>query len=151
MKDLWQFLSSTPPDPAMGVTLWVGFRQEIIGWLLASVLVTAAVVIGLYAWSSRKLTIRVPSDPFRPFTPLRWLWLAFVPGVLLTIVYILRYSRIFPLARISAVGGAVTAGLTAVLFTYLISQIAIWMPGITPLKFLYHPRWPWRLFSGRAA
>lgn len=148
---LWNFLASLPPDPAMGIDLWLGFRQEIIGWLLVSVLVTVVAIVAGYYWASRKLTIRVPLDPFRPYTPMRWLLLSVLPGVVITIVYVIRYASLFPLARVPAVGAAVMAGITTALITYVIAQVAIWMPGVTPLKFLYHPRWPWRLFRRRAA
>lgn len=151
MRDIWNFLASMPPDPAMGIDLWLGFRQEIIGWLLISVLVTVAAIVGIYSWTSRKLTVRKETDPFLPYTPMRWLLLSVVPGVVITVVYVIRYASLFPQARVPAVGAAVMAGITTALVTYVIAQVAIWMPGITPLKFLYHPRWPWRLFRRRAA
>jgi len=151
MRNLWNFLASMPPDPAMGIDLWLNFRQEVIGWLLISVLMTVAAIVGIYYRASRKLTVRMPPDPFRPYTPMRWLWLSVVPGFIITVVYVVRYAGLFPLARVPAVGAAVIAGITTALVTYVIAQVAIWMPGITPLKFLYHPRWPWRLFRRRAA
>lgn len=151
MRSVWNFLASLPPDSAMDASRWLGFRQEIIGWLLVSVLVTVTAIVGIYYWASRKLTIRVPPDPFRPYTPMRWLWLSVFPGVLITVLYLSRFGFLFPGARVPAVGAALMAGITTALVTYVVAQVAIWMPGITPLKFLYHPRWPWRLFRRRAA
>lgn len=151
MREFFQFLAAMPPEPGMSLDLWLGFRQEIIGWFLGSVLVGAAGIVGVYSWSSRQLTVREPGDPFRPFTPIRWLWFSVIPGFVVVLVYLIRYGAIFPFARISAVGGSVTAGLAAALFTYLVAQVATWLPGVTPLKFIYHPRWPWRLFRRRAA
>jgi hypothetical protein len=51
---------------------------------------------------------------------------------------------VFPQVQISPVGGAMTAFLLTTLGTYLIAQLLIWLPGITPRKLLYHPRWLWR-------
>lgn len=149
MKNLYAFWVSQPPDPTMSYDLWLGFRNEVFGLLVGCVLAGAAVIIGLYIWQSRKLTIRSPRDPFVRFVPMRLLWLAFLPGIVVGIVYAVRYAKVFPFAQISATGGAVGAALLSAFGTYVIGQVAMWLPGVTPRKFLYHPRWPWRLLSRR--
>lgn len=149
MNKLYAFWVSRPPDPAMSYDLWLGFRNEVFGLLVGCVLGGAAMIIGLYMWQSRKLTVRSPRDPFVRFVPMRWLWLAVVPGIVVGVVYALRYGEVFPSAQISSMGGAVGAALLSVFATYVIGQVAMWLPGVTPLKFLYHPRWPWRLFARR--
>lgn len=149
MNKLYAFWVSRPPDPAMSYDLWLGFRSEVFGWLVGCVLAGAAVIIGLYMWQSRKLTVRTPRDPFVRFVPMRWLWLAFLPGTVVGVIYALRYAEVFPFAQITSTGGAVSAALLSAFGTYLIGQVAMWLPGVTPRKFLYHPRWPWRLFARR--
>ncbi len=151
MNKLYAFWISRPPDPTMSFDLWRGFRAEAFGWLVGSVVVGAAVIVGLYMWQSRKLTVRSPQDPFARFVPMRWLWLSALPGILLGAIYAVRYAAVFPLAAISSVGGAVSAALLSAILTFAIAQISMWVPGVTPRKFLYHPRWPWRLFARRRA
>ncbi len=149
MKELQAFWVSRPPDPTMSFDLWRGFRTEVFGWLVGSVLVGAALIIGLYMWQSRKLTVRSPRDPFARFVPMRWLWLSALPGIVAGVIYAIRYATVFPSAAIGSMGGALSAGVISALTTFAISQIAMWLPGVTPRKFLYHPRWPWRLFARR--
>jgi hypothetical protein len=149
MNKLYAFWVSRPPDPAMSYDLWLGFRNEVLGWLIGWVVVSAAIIIILYMWQSRKLTVRTPLDPFVRFVPMRWLWFAVVPGIVVGIIYVLRYEDVFPQAQISPIGGAVGAALLSTFLAYAIGQIAMWIPGVTPRKFLYHPRWPWRLLARR--
>lgn len=149
MNKLYAFWVSRPPDPTMSFDLWRGFRTEVFGVLVASVLIGAAMVIGLYMWQSRKLTVRSPRDPFLRFVPMRWLWLSVLPGIVAGVIYAVRYAAVFPLAAISSVGGAVSAAVISALATFAIAQASMWLPGVTPRKFLYHPRWPWRLFARR--
>ena len=39
------------------------------------------------------------------------------------------------------------AVLAVAFLTLLLVQLASWVPGVTPRKVLYHPRWPWHLFD----
>lgn len=151
MNKLFAFWISRPPDPTMSFDLWRGFRAEVFGWVVGSVLVGAALIVLLYMWQSRKLTVRSPGDPFTRFVPMRWLWLSVLPGIVSGIVYAVRYAAVFPGAAISSVGGVVSAALISAIITFVLAQISMWLPGVTPRKFLYHPRWPWRLFARRRA
>ena len=149
MNKLYAFWVSRPPDPTMSFDLWRGFRTEVFGWLVGSIVFGSVLIVGLYMWQSRKLTVRSPQDPFARFVPMRWLWLSSLPGILIGAIYAVRYTAVFPSAAISSVGGAVSAALLSALITFAIAQISMWIPGVTPRKFLYHPRWPWRLFARR--
>src|SRR5262245_21032507 len=148
MDKLLLFWMATPPDPKMDYLLWIGFRQDMSGWFLGIVLVVVAIITLSYCWMSRRLKIRNPGDPFRPFTPMGLLGLAAVPGIFMWILYGIRYTKIFPDARISFMSGAPIA-VWAVFLTYLMAQLLIWLPGITPPKYRYHPRWPWQIFWNR--
>jgi hypothetical protein len=151
MNELQAFWVSRPPDPTMSFDLWRGFRSEVFGWLVFWVLAGAALIIGLYMWQSRKLTVRSPRDPFARFVPMRWLWLSALPGIVTGVIYAALYAKTFPTAAVGSVGGAVSAAGLATLSAFAIAQVAMWLPGVTPRKFLYHPRWPWRLFARRRA
>lgn len=145
LQSLQTFWISTPPDPAIPFTLWRGFRQEIFGWMILAAIGGVALIILLYVIWCRKIVIRAPVDPFAPFTPVRWLLMAFISGLAAGMTYAIRYRVLFRDASISPVGGAMVALLLVTLATYLIAQALIWLPGITPRKLIYHPRWLWRL------
>ena len=145
LQSLQSFWMSTPPDPAIPFTLWRGFGQEVLGWMSGSSLFFIALTVVLYwAWC-RKIVIRTPFDPFAQFTPMRWLFLSFAAGTTSGIAYAVRFHSVFPTTLISPIGGAMTMFFLATLVTYLAAQLVIWVPGITPRKLIYHPRWLWRL------
>ncbi len=144
LQSLQTFWMSTPPDPSMPLRLWKSFGQEILGWIAAASLCGVALIILLYWLFARRIVIRSPLDPFGPFTPVRWLFLSFAVGLIPGVAYVLRYRSVFSDVLISPVGGAVTAFLLTTFATYLVAQLLIWLPGITPRKVLYHPRWLWR-------
>ncbi len=151
MSNLLDFFRNIPPFPGMNLVDWQAFRGEIWAWLIGLCLITAVAIVGLFVWHSRKVKIRVPQDPFLPFRPLRWLWLAAVPAVLVAIVYLARFLALFPLVSPSPAAGAVGTALVAGFATYALAQLGIWIPGITPAKFRYHPRWLWWLFQRKGA
>ena len=145
LQSLQTFWVSTPPDPSIPFILWRGFRQEILGWMSGAVLVGVALIVLLYGLWCRKILIRTPLDPFVNFTPVRWMFLVFASGLVAGIAYAVRYGLVFRDALISPVGGAMMAFTLTTLSTYVIAQLLIWLPGITPRKLIYHPRWLWRL------
>jgi hypothetical protein len=144
LQGLQDFWISTPPDPAIPFMLWRGFRQDILGWISGISLVSVALILLLYVLWCRRIVIRTPLDPFAPFTPARWLFLSFASGLAVGIAYAVSYSLAFRNALISPAGGAMAAFALATLVTYVIAQLLIWIPGITPRKLIYHPRWLWR-------
>jgi hypothetical protein len=145
LQSLQTFWISAPPDPAIPFILWRGFRQEMFGWMSGATVVGVALIILFYVLWCRKIVIRSPVDPFSTFTPMRWLFLAFGSGLAAGIAYAVRYKLLFPGASISPIGGSMTAFFLVTLVTYLVSQLLIWLPGVTPRKLIYHPRWLWRL------
>jgi hypothetical protein len=151
MSNLFDFFRNVPPFPGMNLVDWQAFRGELWGWLVGSILVVAVTIVGLYAWFSRKIKIRVPQDVFLSFAPLRWLWLAVLPAIVVATVYVARFGAFFPVVLPSPVAGAVGTALAAGFATYGLAQLGIWIPGITPAKFRYHPHWLWWLFQRKGA
>ena len=136
-----------PPTPDVPMLEWEPFRSEI--WLLLglTVLCATALLVVLYGWRIRRFKITRPADPFRIPSRAWWLsWLlwAVVPAVVGGALYWNSFHRIFALL-INPAWGAITAGLIAWLLTLILFQVLLWSPGVTPRKFLYHPRWPWRV------
>lgn len=151
MNSIFCFLSSRPPGGIPQVA-WDSFRSEILGLLMVTIFVSAALIVGLYAWQTRKMTIRQPKDPFTLLSIGYWLgWVAIslFPGFGMGALYMLKFSRSFPGAK-SAVPCAFGLFISTSLCILVLFQIAIWFKGITPAKFLYHPRWPWRLLARRS-
>lgn len=129
-----------PPGPIDYVT-WNGFRDMVAGWVVGLLLLTTAAIVGLYMWSVRRKKIHTPDDLFKPYTPMRWLWLALVPVVVVFIVYAVEYRKLFSGARVSYMSGAVAVGLWAGFLTFLLAYLLMLIPQITPDKFRYRPLW----------
>ncbi len=151
MNSLFCFMSARP-EGGIPVRDWGAFRFEIIALLVLSILLGAAAIIGAYAWRTRKLAIRNPGDPFRlldsPFW-LRWVAWNLVPPLAMGILYFIRFRQRFSGIQVSPLACAFGAFLLTFLGCLLLFQVAVWVRGVTPPKFLYHPRWPWRLLARR--
>lgn len=145
LENLRAFWIAAPPDPMIPFTLWQSFRQEALGWMAGLALVGVAMIIGLYILFCRRIVIRTPLDPFLPFVPPRWLALSFAFGAIAAVVYCVRYVSLFQDAAIAPTGGAVSAFAITSFVTYASAQLLIWLPGVTPRKIIYHPRWLWRM------
>lgn len=136
-----------PPLPSVPILEWEPFLGAVWLYLAAVTLIGAPILTLLYAWSIRRFKVRSPKDPFRK--PGRAWWLSWVaallaPGVLMGALYWIEFKKLF-FVLINPAWGAVTAGVASWLLSLVIFQLLIWIPGITPRKFLYHPRWLWRL------
>lgn len=127
---------------------WQAFLSKMWGTLGLIALVAVILFVLLYAWRMPKFKIRHPADPFRVPSRVWWLsWLlwALVPAVVFGFVYWFSFRNSAFAADINPTWGAITGALTCWAIVLVAFQILIWLPGITPRKFLYHPRWPWRL------
>lgn len=153
MERLLLWWVGQPPDPNIPLLLWRGFRVDLLGWVLLSSVVTAVATVAIYAVRSRRLTVRSALDPFRPFTPLGWLSLAVVPSLVVFAIYWVQYDKLFEsISRapiVSPVGGATFTAIVVLLLTLALASVGTWLPGVTPRKFHYHPRWPMRLLRRR--
>lgn len=149
MRNLFALFFERPPNLGMSLDLWRAFKGEVYGWSIGSIIVGVLAIASIYAIRSRSFAIRYPSDPFRTFTPMGWFGLSALPGLLIGCVYAVRYLALFRDAVVSPVAGAVGSALAGAALTLLLVQLASWIPGVTPHKVLYHPRWPWRLLDRR--
>lgn len=128
-----------PPDPEVPVLIWRSFLDTVAGWMVASVFVGVVMIGGAYAWHARARKIRRPSDVFASYTPLRWLFAAVAPAVLVAVVYWLEFRQRFPDARAPEVGDAVGAGLVSGLVTLVLGYVAMCTSVLTPRKYRYRP------------
>ena len=136
-----------PPTPDLPMLDWEPFRSEVWGLIILTVAVATMLLVVLYGWGIRRFKLVGPADPFRVPGRVWWLgWLlwALVPGVVAGALYWSAFNRLFVIL-VNPAWGAITAGIAAWLLTLVLFQVLIWLPGVTPRKFLYHPRWPWRL------
>jgi|CXWL01.1.fsa_nt_gi hypothetical protein len=136
-----------PPTAELPLINWTPFRQSAFGWLALVAIATLAVLIPLYRWRIMRVRIRLPTDPLR--LPGRGWWmswglLAVPPTLGLAIAYAISFRERFG-NSVAPTWGAITYGLACLLAILAPFQLAIWIPGVTPAKFKYHPRWPWRL------
>jgi cobalamin synthase len=131
-----------PDDQTLPMDQWYGFCNTMAGWVVICFLLATAVIIGLYTWTAHRKKIRRPRDLFAHYTPLHWLWLTWVPALIVFIVYAMEYQRLFRDAIVSYMAGAVWIGLETALLTFVLAYLLImWIPRITPAKYRYRPRW----------
>jgi hypothetical protein len=150
MMPFYWFLS--PPSELVPIDQWEPFLSEILSVLLLLSGLAVVVLVAVYRWQIPKFKIRQVADPFR--VPSRAWWLlwgfwALLPAAGYGVYYWLKFNDLAvavpELVEIVPVWGVVSAVLTCWLLILLVFQVLLWVPGITPKKFLYHPRWPWRL------
>lgn len=139
MDKILLFWMINPPHPEMEMETWGPFRASMSGWLVASVLVAVAAIGVLYYLHSRRLKIHAPRDLFGAYTPLRWLWLVLLPGLMLFMAYRHGYVVSFPDAPTSFMGGAVGLAAWGTLLALILSILVMAFPRMTPAKFRYRP------------
>jgi hypothetical protein len=125
-------------DPEIPYERWVQFADGALGWALLLFCVGAFTVVLAYAVHARRLRVRRPSDVFRPYAPLRWLWLALVPGAASGLLMASEYVAQFPGAA-SPLPAALRIGAAVSLATLLVSYGVACLPGVTPARFRYRP------------
>jgi|ERR1039458_3091752 uncharacterized BrkB/YihY/UPF0761 family membrane protein len=133
------FWLSTQPDPNISGDLWTDFQNDFALYLLFGAALTIVATAGLYHHSARKKLIRAAGDPFGKYTPMRWLWLALVPALVVSFLGWWQFHKRFPDAEVGFEGGAALVGLCCGALALLISFLLMLAPGITPPKFKYRP------------
>jgi len=118
---------------------WFDFLSDMGWWLFGWTMVTIIVIGVIYYLALRSKKIRQPSDLFNSFTPLYWLWLSVLPGIIMAIHFYTK-GRISLGKEAQLFGRSVGAGLEltvlSVLLTWLV--IAIFTPFKFP-QFAYRP------------
>jgi hypothetical protein len=141
MGQILLFWRVYPPDPNIDYIRWTGFCEAMAGWMVMGVLLATALIIGCYWLHAQRKKIRQPEDVFAPYTPMRWLWLACLPSIALFGIYANEYEKLFRNATMPFMTGAVGVGLEAGFLTFILAYLLMWIPGITPAKYRYRPRW----------
>jgi hypothetical protein len=125
------------PDGNLPDDTWGDFHDLIAVVCLISIVVSVFVIWLLYRNAVQHLLIRRAPDPFGPYTPMLWLLLSIVPGVVVSVFAWYRYGQQFPDSN-SFAGGAAVVGLYAMAWTLVLGYIVIL--AATPVKFKYRPR-----------
>ena len=141
MGEFLLFWMDNPPDPDIEFLRWQAFREVMANWVLGAVLVATAIILLCYFIHASRRKIRSASDLFAAYTPMYWLWLAVLPGIVVFLIYWLDYSKIFHDSPISYMSGAVVVSLWTTFLTLVVSYLLMLMPGVTPAKFRYRPYW----------
>jgi hypothetical protein len=131
------WLNSQPDDNIPSV-LWADYQNTIGAVVLVGVLIFIAIILVLYHNAVKGRKIQRPGDPFKAFTPVRWLFLAAAPAVLVFAVTWHLYGARFPEASASFTGSSASVGLYAGVLTFLGAYGL--MPALTPAKFKYRVR-----------
>lgn len=139
MDKLLLFWMNNPPHPEMEMESWGPFRASMAAWLVLMVLLAVGMFSVFYYIHSRRLKIHSPADVFRPYTPLRWLRLTLIPGVVLFLVYRANYLQCFPDAPVSFMGHAAGLAIWGMFQSFALSVLVMALPRMTPAKFRYRP------------
>ena len=97
----------------------------------------AGIIWALYRDAAHRLLIRKAADPFGPYTPLYWLALSIVPGLIVGGVAWYLYDKRFPGSN-SFAGGSAELGVYCLVLTLVLAYAAIL--AATPVKFKYRAR-----------
>ncbi len=141
MGEFLLFWMDNPPDPDIEFLRWQGFREVMANWVLGAVLVATAIILCCYIIHVSRRMIRTASDLFAAYTPMYWLCLAILPGIVVFAIYARDYSKIFSGSPISYMSGAVVVALWTTFLTLFVAYLLMLLPGVTPAKFRYRPYW----------
>ena len=127
----------TKPDGNIADDLWGDYHDLIAVVTLVCIVVFAGIIWALYRDAANRLLIRRAADPFGPYTPLYWLFVSMVPGLLVAGVAWYLYDSRFP-GMNSFTGGAAVIGVYCFALTLVLAYAAILVA--TPVKFKYRAR-----------
>lgn len=109
----------------MGVALWLGFREEMSLLLLLSVSLVVGSTIVLCFAEIYRAKHRSGDRSARGLTHLHLLCTSVPPSVLVAVIFVLRYSAVFPMARVSPLGQAINAASVSLIVAYALSYALV--------------------------
>jgi hypothetical protein len=134
------FWLQDPLDISIAQKDWTSFLDLMAASTLLIIIVSIFAIDSLYSWSAVKRKVHHPDDLFAPYTPMRWLLLSVVAGLIAAGVCLVQYWDRFPNA-VGSVPAATSIGFWTLFWSLLIGYIIILVPGSTPPKFRYRPLW----------
>lgn len=131
------FFWMNTPDTLIAETDWSKFLTEMAAVTITAVLFFTALTVFLYWRSARARKIHSPEDVFSAYTPLNWIALAVPAGILVTGICVMEYLE--PARHVIDIFGEALqmGGITAVLTAAVAYLFIAFVPGITPVKFVY--------------
>src|SRR5882672_4049177 len=94
------------PDPNVPTDQWTNYLDTVAAALIVVVALFAALILVLYQRSAMRKLIGRESDPFRPYTPMHWLWLALAPAVIMFTFAWNFFVQSFPDVTVGFTGSA---------------------------------------------
>jgi hypothetical protein len=139
MGFLLSWLPKPITDPEIDDAVWFDFLSEMGWWLFGWAIITIVVIGVIYYLALRGKKIRQPSDLFSSFTPMYWLWLSVLPGIIMAMQFYSKgrgcLGKHAPLFGRS-IGTGLELTILSALLTWLV--IAIFTPFKFP-QFAYRP------------
>lgn len=141
----------TIPDRQIPETVWAEFLNGMAAWTIAAIATGIALTVLLYAVSARQKKIYFPGDVFSSYTPLWWIALAVPVSCAVCWVCLWQYPIVLN-TEVGEFGTALQMAVTAAVITAFLSYLVIvFVPGITPAKFMHRAGRLWRRKSAAGA
>jgi hypothetical protein len=115
-----------------------GLYLDALSWeFLLFVVIFVALICGVYVYFTRRLTF---DHLLKPFWPMRFLWLAVLPGIIVGVRAMMLFDSI---EGLSGKGGAIPAAISSGFFAMIVTALAGWLsfllPRVTPAMFQLRP------------
>jgi cytochrome bd-type quinol oxidase subunit 2 len=141
MGTMFFWMQNSPDAVHITQQKWTEMLDSMASLCIIAVIAAVILIVVFYAGSAKSKKIHKPEDIFAPYTPMYWLWLAAVAGLVVGCYCAWQYHDVFPAeAEGQASTSLCLAGWTA-LWAFILGYGLILLPGITPPKFRYRPLW----------
>lgn len=140
MDKFFFWLSDNPPTPDIPLDKWTEYLSDLAVAAILFIAAIVAVTVVMYWRRAAYLRIHKPVDLFAPYTPMRWLFLAFVVLFGVGGLAAWRYKDVLG-SDVGMPAVALEIGVWSCLLAFAVSYLVILIPGITPAKFRYRPLW----------
>ncbi len=133
------FWMPTPWDNEIAQSDWDMYLAELSWEFVLYVLISVALICGLYAFCARRL--KKKENLLRPFWPMRLLWVSVLPGVAVGLRAMALFESTQDIAdKGGEVATSISSGLFAVAVTVLLAWLSFLFPRVTPAAFALRPR-----------
>lgn len=141
MGSMFFWRQNPPGTGQISVEKWTQFLDSMASISLLIIAVTVLIIVAGYSYSAANRKVRQPEDVFATYTPMFWLFVALLAALAAGGICWWQYGDALGENAPGVEAFAFEIALWTGLWSFLLAYAVMLVPGVTPQKFRYRPRW----------